>query len=69
MKQLKMFINLAEILENNKVILRINRDEKGQPVIDALVASGEYTVLTVNESPDLSLMPADGWDSSLQVGE
>jgi hypothetical protein len=68
MKTLKIFNNIAEIIENNKVECRLSRqDANSEQLIQQLIVSGQYNVVSVNQSPDMSAVPADfDWTQSLE---
>jgi len=60
MKQAKVFNNIIEIIENNKVILRLNKDDPLiQDYIDNILNSPEYEVINIDETIDFSLVPED----------
>lgn len=60
MKKAKVFNNIIEIIENNKVILRFNKnDHLIQDYIDNILNSPEYEVINIDETIDFSLVPED----------
>jgi hypothetical protein len=63
MKTLKVFINFAEIIdENNKVTHRITKqNQEGLDLINALIESNEYNVINVNQEHDIYNLP-EGFD-------
>jgi hypothetical protein len=68
MKTLKVFNNIAEIIDNNIVECRLNRqDEKSEEFVQEMISSGEYNVINVNQSPDLANFPENfDWTQSLE---
>jgi hypothetical protein len=68
MKTLKVFNNMAEIINNNIVECRLNRqDEKSEVLVQEMIASGEYNVININQSPDLASVPENfDWTQSLE---
>jgi ABC-type branched-subunit amino acid transport system substrate-binding protein len=68
MKTLKVFNNMAEIINNNIVECRLNRqDEKSEVLVQEMIASGEYNVININQSPDINNVPENfDWTQSLE---
>jgi hypothetical protein len=68
MRTLKVFNNIAEIIEDNKVISRLSRQgEQNEQNVQQLIDSEEYNVVMVDQSPDMASFPADfDWTQSLE---
>jgi hypothetical protein len=68
MKTLKVFNNIAEIIDNNIVECRLSRqDEKSEELVQEMISSGEYNVININQSPDLANVPENfDWTQSLE---
>jgi hypothetical protein len=69
MKTLKVFNNIAEIVDNNIVECRLSRqDEKSEDFVQEMIASGEYNVININQTPDLDNFPENfDWTQSLEI--
>jgi len=60
MKQAKVFNNIIEIIENDKVILRLNKDDPMiQDFINNILKSDEYEKTQVNKTIDFTAIPED----------
>jgi hypothetical protein len=58
MKQAKIFNNIIEIIENDKVILRLNKDDPLiQDFINNVLNSQDYEKIYIDETIDFSLVP------------
>jgi hypothetical protein len=68
MKTLKVFNNIAEIIENNIVECRLSRqDEKSEELVQEMISSEQYNVINVDQSPDLANVPENfDWTQSLE---
>jgi hypothetical protein len=58
MKQAKIFNNIIEIIENDKVILRFNKDDPMiQDFVDNILNSQDYEKIYIDKTIDFSLVP------------
>lgn len=67
MRTLRLANNIAEIIENGMVIIRINRlDASQEQMVQQMVSSGEYQVETFDVNASMDDKPADfDWTQSI----